>query len=44
VADYRHWTANKQVLVTATLECDEQHMLLVRDRLRPKRAERVVAE
>lgn len=27
----------------ASLECDEQHMILVRDRLRPKRAERLNA-
>lgn len=26
---------------SATLECDEKHMLLVRDRLKPKRAERL---
>ena len=26
----------------ASLECDEKHMLLVRDRLLPKRAERLV--
>ena len=27
----------------ATLECEETHLAVVRDRLRPKRAERVVA-
>ncbi len=29
---------------TASLECDEKHLVLVRDRLRPKRAERLMAE
>lgn len=42
LADYRHWTTTKPVVTTATLECDEAHLVLVRDRLRPKRAERVL--
>ncbi|HEY0976650.1 MAG TPA: hypothetical protein VGE21_04200 [Flavobacteriales bacterium] len=42
VTGQQHWTTNKEILVTATLECDERHMLLIRDRLRPKRAERVL--
>ncbi len=37
----RHWVTTFPVRCTATLECDEAHMLLVRDRLKPKRAERV---
>ncbi|MFZ1686071.1 MAG: hypothetical protein WAU70_01535 [Flavobacteriales bacterium] len=35
------WTTSLPIRCTATLECDEQHMLLVRDRLKPKRAERI---
>lgn len=35
------WTTALPARCTATLECDEQHMILVRDRLKPKRAERV---
>lgn len=42
IAEYRHWTLNKGVLVSAVLECDERHLVLVRDRLRPVRAERVL--
>lgn len=39
---HRHWVTPLPVRCTATLECDEEHLVLVRDRLRPKRAERVV--
>ena len=39
---YRHWTTIQPVVTTASLECDESHLTLVRDRLRPKRAERVL--
>lgn len=42
VVDYRHWTTDHRVKVTATLECDERHLLLIRDRLRPVRGERVL--
>ncbi|MEO8590277.1 MAG: hypothetical protein ABI432_12965 [Flavobacteriales bacterium] len=42
VLNYRHWTNEQPVLCTATLECDQQYLALVRDRLRPKRAERVL--
>ncbi len=37
----RHWLTVVGVRTTATLVCDESHMILVRDRLRPKRAERL---
>lgn len=42
VTGYRHWTTDKQVLTSASMECDERYLTLVRDRLRPKRAERVL--
>lgn len=41
ITTYRHWVTKLPVHCTATLECDESHLILVRDRLRPKRAERV---
>ncbi len=41
IAGHRHRVANLPMRSTATLECDEKHLILVRDRLRPKRAERV---
>lgn len=41
IADRRTWTTAFPARVVATLECDEAHLKLVRDRLRPKRAERV---
>ncbi len=41
ITGYRHWVTKLPVRCTATLECDESHLILVRDRLRPKRAERV---
>ncbi|MBS1581060.1 MAG: hypothetical protein JST66_02560 [Bacteroidetes bacterium] len=41
VVPYRTSTAPAQGRCVATLACDEQHLVLVRDRLRPKRAERV---
>lgn len=43
ISGQQHWTKAQGMVVVATMECDEQHMLLVRDRLRPKRAERVLA-
>lgn len=42
IEGHRHWTTALPVRVTATLECDEQHLAIVRDGLRPKRAERVL--
>lgn len=41
ISGHRHWTTALQGRVTATLACDEAHLPLVRDRLRPRRAERV---
>ncbi|MBK6776953.1 MAG: hypothetical protein IPG74_14320 [Flavobacteriales bacterium] len=41
VAERKAWTTPLPIRCTATLECDESHMLLIRDRLKPKRAERV---
>lgn len=40
IDDARTSTAMVQGRCVATLECGEAHMILVRDRLRPKRAER----
>ena len=42
ISDQRHWVAAVEVRCTAILECDEKHLLLVRDRLKPKRGERVL--
>jgi hypothetical protein len=42
VTGHRHWTTKLPARVTATLECDEAHLQLIRDALRPKRAERVL--
>lgn len=39
----RTWTTNAALRATATLECGEEHLGVVRDHLRPKRAERVAA-
>ena len=41
IAPCRTWTTPLSMRCTASLECDERHLVLVRDRLRPKRAERV---
>ncbi len=41
IADYRHHITEAGIRSTATLECDESHLILVRDRLKPKRAERL---
>lgn len=42
ITGHRHWVTRLPVRVTATLECDQAHLRLVRDRLRPKRAEQVL--
>lgn len=42
VVGYQHWTKAQPAFTTATLECDEIYLALVRDLLRPKRAERVL--
>ena len=41
ISAHRHWVTQLPVRCTATLECDGSHLVLVRDRLRPKRAERL---
>lgn len=43
IVERKAWHTPSGVGCTATLECDETHLVLVRDRLRPKRAERVLA-
>jgi hypothetical protein len=43
ITERRAWATPSAVGATATLECHEMHLLLVRDRLRPKRAERLLA-
>lgn len=42
IGEHAHWTTDQQVRVVATLECDEEHLRIVRDALRPKRGERVL--
>ncbi|MBP6642620.1 MAG: hypothetical protein KA186_06010 [Flavobacteriales bacterium] len=44
ISEYRHWTSDHKVRVEASLECDQEHMLLIRDALKPKRAERVLED
>lgn len=41
ILTWRTWVTALPVRCVATLECGEEHLKLVRDRLRPKRAERV---
>lgn len=41
IADPRTFTTKEGNRCVASLECDEKHMVLVRDNLRPKRAERL---
>jgi hypothetical protein len=41
ITGHRFWVTKLPVRCTATLECDEAHLVQVRDRLRPKRAERI---
>jgi hypothetical protein len=41
IAPCRTWITGLQLRWLATLECDEQYLTTVRDRLRPIRAERV---
>lgn len=42
ISGHRHWTTTLPVRVTATFECEEAHLKLIRDALKPKRAERVL--
>lgn len=41
IADPRTFTTNHPGRCVASMECDEKHLILVRDHLRPKRAERL---
>ena len=41
IPEHRNYTTMAQARCVASMECDEAHMALVRDRLRPKRAERI---
>ncbi len=43
IVERKAWHTPSGAGCIATLECDEVHMILVRDRLRPKRAERLLA-
>lgn len=42
ITAHRHWVTKLPVRCTAVLECDEKHLKLVRDALRPVRGERVL--
>ncbi|MCB0795286.1 MAG: hypothetical protein KDB88_11170 [Flavobacteriales bacterium] len=42
ITGHRHWSTGMPRRCIATLECGEEHLVLVRDRLKPKRAERVL--
>lgn len=41
IASFRTYTTPGTGRAVASLECDERHLVLVRDRLRPKRAQQV---
>lgn len=42
IGGHQHGVKTLPTFCTATLECDEAHLVVIRDRLRPKRAERVL--
>lgn len=42
VSGYRHWVREESIRSTAIMECDEQHLKVLRDALRPVRGERVL--
>jgi hypothetical protein len=42
VSGYTHWVREEPIRSTAIMECDEQHLKLLRDALRPVRGERVL--
>ncbi|HRH38034.1 MAG TPA: hypothetical protein PK760_06800 [Flavobacteriales bacterium] len=42
ISGQQSWVTKQPVHCTATLECDQQYMIAIRDALRPKRAERVL--
>ena len=44
IRGYTHWVRVQQTRSIAILECDEKHLVVVRDKLRPKRGERVIGE
>ena len=44
IRGYTSWVRRTSDRRTAILECDEKHLVVVRDRLRPKRGERVVED
>lgn len=41
IGSFRSFVTPSRMRSVASLECDEAHLSLVRDRLRPKRAERI---
>jgi uncharacterized protein len=41
IQDHRGFTTMVQARCVASVECDEVHLVLIRDRLKPKRAERL---
>jgi hypothetical protein len=42
IIECRHWVREEAARCTAILECSDEHFLLVRDRLKPVRGERVL--
>jgi hypothetical protein len=42
IDSYRHWVSRSAVGSTASLECEDVYLKLVRDALRPKRGEKVL--
>ena len=42
VEGHRHWTTEHPMRAVATVECDERYLVIIRDALRPRRAERVL--
>ncbi len=42
IRGYTHWVRQEPMRSIAILECDEKHLITVRDKLRPKRGERVL--
>jgi hypothetical protein len=44
IRGFTRWVREEKVRCTAILECEEKHLLTVRDRLRPVRGERVLEE
>lgn len=42
ITGQRHWITNAPARYTAVVECDEKHLNIVRDALKPVRGERVL--